>query len=135
MDAYRPSYPRSDDPTQHDQLKLRGIAPQPWEAPEQPAAVPADRLADRLDAEGGWWDIFSSIIFPVFASLGASAGAALISPEVAAAGNWVAVFIATFTWSLGCALATFFVKSNKLQGPEAGRLSRVLWKLRWRSPT
>lgn len=74
-----------------------------------------DDLVAQIQQEGERWnDVITSVglILPI---LGAS-GAAWLSPEVAAAEDWIGVFFATLAWSLGCALSVYLVVKHMVQG-------------------
>lgn len=72
---------------------------------------------EQFKKEGEWWDKGLAGL----ALLGAPLLAAFASPEVqqAAADGWWAVFVATLTWSLGCALSTFFLMTQQVYGMNA----------------
>lgn len=77
--------------------------------------VQPEGLVQQVDREGGWWDhgvLAVSIVLPL---LGAG-GAALISPEVAAADDWFGVFLATLAWSLGVGFSVFLLVTTKVSG-------------------
>ena len=79
-------------------------------------------LSDRIESEGGHWDTALGFILPI----AGAAGSAWVSPEVAAADGWLAVFFSTLTWSLGIGLAVFFVltaKQNMAQAAVTAALS------------
>jgi hypothetical protein len=82
---------------------------QPY-GPAQPAVPGFAETLEEGERLNGWIDVGA----PIAAAL----GAAFMSPEVAtaAAYGWIAVFVATLTWSLGCAMATYFIISHRLEG-------------------
>ena len=95
----------------------------PAEPPDMHAALGGGKataagtsLRQHIEREGGHWNSLLEWVLP----LGAAAGASVVSPVVAEAdGGWFAVFLATLTWSLGIAIATYVLVVNKLQGYEA----------------
>lgn len=74
--------------------------------------IPEIRPYKQFENEGERWDRVIEIVVPV----AGAAGAAWISPEVSAADGWVAVFIATLAWSLGCAISVYVLMTNNLSG-------------------
>lgn len=73
-------------------------------------------LHQQIKRDGQQWDSLLEWVLP----LGAAAGASVVSPVVAEAdGGWFAVFLATLTWSLGVAIATYVLVAHKLEGHEA----------------
>ncbi|GLZ45781.1 hypothetical protein Acsp06_19660 [Actinomycetospora sp. NBRC 106375] len=77
-------------------------------------ASQAASFARQIDREGETWDKVIEWVVPI---VGATFGS-LLSPELANAGSWFAIFIATLTWSGGCAAATYLIMSHKMNGAQ-----------------
>ena len=95
-------------PAQHPMLKtVQPTGPKHAAAPELP----------EFQRESNWVNDQLANYVPVIAGL----GAAVVSREVAKAAEdgWAAVFIVTLPWSLGCAIATYIIKSYSMQFPQA----------------
>lgn len=96
--------------------QLRQIAPvaaRPMHA-VQPQPQP-DGLVEQIEHEGERWNHVITSVALLLPIAGAS-GAAWMSPEVAAADDWIGVFFATLAWSLGCALSVYLVVKHSVKG-------------------
>jgi hypothetical protein len=77
--------------------------------PAEPAARGIPEILEEGESLNGWMTDF---LLPIVAALSTASGTAYISEEVATAareGGWFAVFIVTLSWSLGSAMATYFL--------------------------
>jgi hypothetical protein len=94
-------------------------------APPRPTPT-VEGVARQIRAEGKTVDNgldAGTKVLGALTYLGVPGLAAIVSPEVqsAAGKGWWAVFLATFTWSMGCTLATVVIKRSGLAGwPQAG---------------
>lgn len=102
----------------------------PSDRPPVGASVGSDGDADaesvasvwnRIDDEGEHVDTALEgfgILLALVATVSASGVAAMVSPAVQESleNGWVAVFLATLTWSLGCAGCTVLIKRSGLGG-------------------
>ena len=87
-----------------------------------PSVEPAG-LIGQVKSEGEHIDRALEIGLPLLGS----AGAAWLSPEVAAADGWLGVFFATLALSLGCLLAIVVAQTSGLQGyPLMAAVSAVM---------
>src|SRR3546814_12859040 len=89
-------------------------------------------MLKKIDDQGDKIDNGLSLMAALLASPGASLLAAHISPEVQSAlsDGWIAVFVATLTWSLGCAIAVIILRKRSEErrvGKECGSTCRSRW--------
>jgi hypothetical protein len=93
------------------------IPVQPYELP-QPAAPGIPEFKEEGERLNVWIDFG----LPIAAAIGAP----FFSPELVkeAEGGWIAIFVATLTWSLGCAIATYSIIGHRL-GLRTGFLAAV----------
>jgi hypothetical protein len=108
----RPARPAPGTPSVQAAFVQSHRPPPSPEATSIPPVNPPS-LSETLEKEGGRWDDVLDLVVP-----GVAAGfAGAVSPVVedAAGGGWFAVFLATLTWSLGLAGATYFIVTQKLQ--------------------
>jgi len=96
------------------------VQPAPSEGVDPATSRPdVSAVAKRIDDEGGHIDHgFELFGAAVSAGLISPALAATVSPEVqgAMSEGWIAVFFATLTWSLGCAVAVVLAQRSGLLG-------------------
>jgi hypothetical protein len=78
-------------------------------------ATAAVGFTETVSREGEQIDNVLVLVLPVAAAF----GAAVVSPDVAAADGWLAVFLATLAWSGGWALSTYALAKGVVGGVQA----------------